>query len=215
MAFLRNHAPARLHIVERHIDRLDDIGQREAVANIFIALHVALEALHIAQQGGIFEDILVPAFEHDNQGFNAAEEPLNFKVSLVIGRIQVQQRGAGARIADGQVADLGHGQQKGDNPEHDDRPGVARNHNPGRACANQILEPALLSFNDFLSVRGSEVVVDDRVEQQLTDRHRGDPDGGRNGDPLQNDHRHDDDHQHAQRVGNNTAQGRHEQLGKG
>ena len=84
-----NRAPAWLHVVERHVDGLDDVGQREAVSDVLVPLHVALEEFQRAQQVGVLQHFLVPPLDHDDERLDSAEVFLDFDVGLVVGRFQV------------------------------------------------------------------------------------------------------------------------------
>src|SRR5882724_6553535 len=46
-------APLRLELVEDHVHAAQDVGEREAVAHVTVALEVALEVLHGAQHLGV------------------------------------------------------------------------------------------------------------------------------------------------------------------
>ena len=76
----RDHAPAGLQVVEGHVDRLHDVRQGEAVANIRIPLQLPLEFLHSAQEVGILEHVLVPALDYNNERLDAAKVLLNLQV---------------------------------------------------------------------------------------------------------------------------------------
>ena len=88
--------PARLQVVEGHVDRLHDVGQGETVADVGIPLEMALEFFHRAQDGGILQYILIAPLDDDHERLDAAKILLDLKMGLVIGRILPYNRGVEA-----------------------------------------------------------------------------------------------------------------------
>ena len=91
---------------------------------------------------------------------------------------------------------------------------AGRREHRARDRLEQPLEDSALAPLDHLYARRFEVIVNDRVQQQLAHDDRRNPERCGDREPLQKDDRHEQDHEHAERVGENSRQRRDEQLRK-
>jgi hypothetical protein len=86
------YAPAGIGVEEHHVDRLDDVGEREAVTDVRVGVDVTLERFHRIERRRLLQRLFRLAFDHHDQRLHATEELLNPGVRLIVRRIGPQQR---------------------------------------------------------------------------------------------------------------------------